>query len=555
MKEPLFLESGVGDRSQKRIDLLEIADRVEMDRAGLEAACRALAEPGEVPAVGFLLEFSEAVLFHDELTRGFVVARDEQVEGQPCVGKHGTVEGAEFLPALLGEFEIARELLLHLRQHVAHDDVADLLELDAGADQFLAAQPLPLRHRPRGGPRQIELGGRMPPVDLVVEGCKLGDAFFVGVLVELDNALKHDVDCLADADDLARGIGQRLLRTVEIVFIERTDPLDLCHGLTGRRRCGEHDLQGRAVDETRKRRTSENDQAVEQDMGVDDLACRIATKTGEGQGDEHDDEERDDRARAAHEQIAERHDAGKRRGGARQHRGDDRSAEIGPQYHDDAELDRHEAACGERGDQQDRRDARMKEPGHDGGDQEGGDGIAREIVDDQRQDAAVAQRLRGLADQPERQEQEADTDEDAAELAPFAPFGDEKDRGAEKDCKRHEFRQVEAQELDHEGGPDIGAERAQHACRAGDDAGSDKGADEEPDGRRALKCHGKHQPRRDGRQRALQQRGEPAAQAVAIGALDARAHHAGRPEKQRHGAGKVQQNQRSVHFAIPRLPM
>ena len=31
-----------------------------------------------------------------------------------------------------------------MHQHVAHDDVADLLELDAGADQFLAAQRLGL---------------------------------------------------------------------------------------------------------------------------------------------------------------------------------------------------------------------------------------------------------------------------------------------------------------------------------------------------------------------------------------------------------------------------
>ena len=52
------------------------------------------------------------------------------------------MEGGKLAPALVGELQPAIELLLHMRQHVAHDDVADLLELDAGADQFLAAQRL-----------------------------------------------------------------------------------------------------------------------------------------------------------------------------------------------------------------------------------------------------------------------------------------------------------------------------------------------------------------------------------------------------------------------------
>ena len=129
----------------------------------------------------------------------------------------------------------------------------------------------------------------------------------------------------------------------------------------------------------------------------------------------------DQRAGAAHDEIAERHDARLAGRGARQHDGDDAAADIGAEHQHDAELDRHEAARGKRDDEQDRRDAGMEQPGHDRGEQEGGDRIARQVVDDDRQDAAFAQRLGRLADQAQRQDEQADADQDAAELQQIAP--------------------------------------------------------------------------------------------------------------------------------------
>ena len=55
-----------------------------------------------------------------------------------------------------------------MRQHIAHDDVADLLELDAGADQFLMAQRLGLGELAGADLGQVELYGRMLAVDAIV---------------------------------------------------------------------------------------------------------------------------------------------------------------------------------------------------------------------------------------------------------------------------------------------------------------------------------------------------------------------------------------------------
>ena len=118
--------------------------------------------------------------------------------------------------------------------------------------------------------------------------------------------------------------------------------------------------------------------------------------------------------------------------------GDDAAADIGAEHQHHAELDRHEAARGKRDDQQDRRDAGMEQPGHDGGEQEGGDRVARQIVDDDRQDLALAQRLGGFADQAQRQDEQADADQDAAELQQVAARGRHEQRGAGDEADRHQ---------------------------------------------------------------------------------------------------------------------
>ena len=84
-----------------------------------------------------------------------------------------------------------------MRQQVARDDVADLLELDAGAEQVLAAARLVRRHLGLGDAGEIELDGGVAPVDLVVEGGKRIDLRLVRRFVELDDAGEHHLDRLA----------------------------------------------------------------------------------------------------------------------------------------------------------------------------------------------------------------------------------------------------------------------------------------------------------------------------------------------------------------------
>ena len=108
-----------------------------------------------------------------------------------------------------------------MHQHVAHDDVADLLELDAGADQLLAAQRLVLGERVLGDLGEVEFYRRVLAVDAVVERGQRLDLVGVGALIEFDDALQHDLDGLADPHHFARRIGQRLARYVERAFVER----------------------------------------------------------------------------------------------------------------------------------------------------------------------------------------------------------------------------------------------------------------------------------------------------------------------------------------------
>ncbi len=68
---------------------------------------------------------------------------------------------------------------------------------------------------------EIELDRRVLAVDAVVEGGQRLDLLVVGLLVELDDALQHDLDGLADAHHLARGVGQRLAWRVERAFGQR----------------------------------------------------------------------------------------------------------------------------------------------------------------------------------------------------------------------------------------------------------------------------------------------------------------------------------------------
>ncbi|MNN60681.1 hypothetical protein D3C81_1758780 [compost metagenome] len=137
------------------------------------------------------------------------------------VGKHHGVEMAQFLPAFLGEFEVVIHLLLNMRQHVAHDDIANLFELHTCTHQFLHPQSFKLIEVFGCELGKIKLDGCMLLVDPVVEACQFVDARLIRLFVEIDNPAQHDFNCIAHADDFARCIGERLRRTIKDCIIER----------------------------------------------------------------------------------------------------------------------------------------------------------------------------------------------------------------------------------------------------------------------------------------------------------------------------------------------
>ena len=107
--------------------------------------------------------------------------------------------------------------------------------------------------------------------------------------------------------------------------------------------------------------------------------------------------------------------------------------------------------------------------------------------------------------------------------------------------------EVEAEQLDDQRRADIGAEHGEQAGRAADDARPGEGADDERDRGGALQADGQGRPGADGKQRIAQDGAQPVAQHVAIGALDACAHHARGKQQQRDRAGKMQQDERAAH--------
>jgi hypothetical protein len=99
---------------------------------------------------------------------------------------------------------------------------------------------------------------------------------------------------------------------------------------------------------------------------------------------------------------------------------------------------------------------------------------------------------------------------------------------------------VEGQHLDHQGGPEIGAQHDRQPGSHGDQPASGKGHGQKGGRRRALQQAG-HQGAHGKRQRpAAGGASQVTAQVRAEGAHDPRAHHARRPQEQGDAAADIQ---------------
>ena len=78
----------------------------------------------------------------------------------------------------------------------------------------------------------------------------------------------------------------------------------------------------------------------------------------------------------------------------------------------------------------------------------------------------MPQRLGGLSGHFQRHDEQADADQNAADLAPVATFGGHEDAGADDKAERHQKGEVVAQDLDDKGGAKLTAAHGHEACNA-----------------------------------------------------------------------------------------
>ncbi len=90
----------------------------------------------------------------------------------------------------------------------------------------------------------------------------------------------------------------------------------------------------------------------------------------------------------------------------------------------------------------------MEQPGHQCGQKISRHRIAGQIIYDNWQQLALTQRLGGLSCHFQRHDEQADADEDAANLAPVPSLGGHENRGARNKAERHKQGQIIAQDLD-----------------------------------------------------------------------------------------------------------
>src|SRR5688500_18974091 len=112
-----------------RVDALEVAQDVEMQRAGLDALGPAAAQAVQIAVGGFAFAVAEADLLLEELAGHADVATDEDGERQLDGVENLAVEGVDVARALFREAQPVLDLLGGELDQVLVDDVADMFEV------------------------------------------------------------------------------------------------------------------------------------------------------------------------------------------------------------------------------------------------------------------------------------------------------------------------------------------------------------------------------------------------------------------------------------------
>ena len=173
-KRAVRLQDRVRRPGEMRGDALEVAQDVEMQRAGLDRRDRAGAQAPEMAFRRLALDRAEPVLLGDELPREVEVAGDEDGQRRGASARRRAGAGPRFRPSRRSENETPLRCRFAARREQAPvDDVADMLEVGGEQDQVEAALRVLLVERLAGEAGEVELDRLLEAVDLVVEAADM----------------------------------------------------------------------------------------------------------------------------------------------------------------------------------------------------------------------------------------------------------------------------------------------------------------------------------------------------------------------------------------------
>src|SRR6185295_9312683 len=156
-----LLEDRIGDRADVRVDTLQIADQVEVQRRRLDTLCGVAGQSLDVRAGIGTFEVAEHYLFGEPLLRAGEVAVQEYAHAESEVGDQPAVKVADLLHARRREAATFLDLFFLDVGDDPLDDVADLLHVDGERHDVGPAAPLLFLQRFAADLRQVELDRRV----------------------------------------------------------------------------------------------------------------------------------------------------------------------------------------------------------------------------------------------------------------------------------------------------------------------------------------------------------------------------------------------------------
>ncbi|MNK27256.1 hypothetical protein D3C87_456080 [compost metagenome] len=319
-----------------RIDPLQIADQIDVQRTRLDAQSSPIRQPIQMGCCIGPLQIAEPCFFFQQLLRVTNIAVQEHTHAQPQIGNQPLVQLDDLRHPRFREVALRLDLLvLDINDHPL-DDVPDLLHVDREADDVRPAPAFLFAQRLARDARHVVLDRRVQLVHRVVELPQLLRQPQVVVADHIERADQHRLHDVRLVQRLARRVrnGQRRRRQrrrIEVVRPARA------HGL---RRHGQH-ARHQLGDPLREADEADADHDVERQV-EQHHAVRLVRQLGLHVAHPQPHERRDQRhAQRLEQQVAHRH-LPHRHGRARrgQHR-QQAAAQVGAEHQAQRHVERH----------------------------------------------------------------------------------------------------------------------------------------------------------------------------------------------------------------------